>query len=122
MTQIFSARALVIDALPKRQHFPEPVISGAGGQCERVARFPNGLAFDKDETVEFRLLRLRRMVDSTAEAAIQNETSLAVGVYTTPSSGARTVASPALCFSPAEDARRITYRGADSIPREDKVK
>jgi len=70
MTQILSARAFVIDALPKRQHFPEPVISGAGGQSERVARFPNGLAFDKDEAVEFRLLRLRRMVDSTAEAAI----------------------------------------------------
>jgi len=56
MAQIPSARAPVINLLPKRHHLPEPVVAGARGQFERVARFPNCLAFDKHEAVEFRLL------------------------------------------------------------------
>ena len=121
MAQILSARAFVIDALPKRQHLPEPVVSSARGEPERIARFPNCLAFDKDQAVEFRLLRLRRMVDPSTEAAVYHETSLAFRIHTTPRSGTRTVTSPALRFSSAEDARRIVYGGANSIPREDEV-
>ena len=121
MAQFLSARAPVIDALPKRHHFSEPVVSGACGQSERVTRFPNRLAFDKDETAEFRLLRLCRMVDSAAEAAVYHETSLAFRIYTTPTPGTRAVASSTLCFPATEDARRVGYRGADSIPREDQV-
>jgi hypothetical protein len=41
MAQIFSARAPVIDLLPKRHHLPEPVVTSARGESERVARFPN---------------------------------------------------------------------------------
>jgi hypothetical protein len=121
MPHLFSTRAFVIDALAKGHHLPEPVIGGARRQPEFIARFTNGLAFEKDETAEFWLLRLRRMVDSAAEAAVQDETSLALRIYATPPPRTRTVASPALCFSAAEDARRVGYRGADSIPREDQV-
>lgn len=70
MPHSFSARALVIDVLPKGHHLPEPVISCARRQTQLIARFTNGLAFDKDETTEFWLLRLRWMVDSAAEAAV----------------------------------------------------
>ena len=121
MAQFLSARAPVIDALPKRHHFSEPVVSGARGQSERVTRFPNRLAFNKDETVEFRLLRLCWVVDSTTEAAIDHEASLAFRIHATPRSGARAVASSTLCFPATEDARRVGYRGADSIPRKDQV-
>ena len=70
MPYSFSTRAFVIDTLPKGHHFPEPVIGGARRQSELVARFTNRLALDKDETAEFRLLRLRRMIDSSTEAAV----------------------------------------------------
>ena len=56
MPHSFSTRALVIDPLPKSDHLPEPVIGGARRQPELIARFTNRLAFNKDETVEFRLL------------------------------------------------------------------
>ena len=56
MPHSFSTRALVIDPLTKRDHLPEPVIGGARRQPELIARFTNRLAFNKDETVEFRLL------------------------------------------------------------------
>jgi hypothetical protein len=121
MAQIPSARAPVIDLPPKRHHFPEPVVTGARGESECGARFPNCLAFDKNEAVEFWFLRLGRVVNSTPEAAIYDEASLALRVYATPASCARTVASPALGFSPAKDARWIEYRSPDAIPREEKV-
>ena len=70
MPYSFSTRAFVIDTLPKGHHLPEPVIGGARRQPERIAGFTNRLAFDKDETAEFRLLRLRRMIDSSTEAAV----------------------------------------------------
>ena len=121
MPHIFSTRAFVIDSLPKGHHLLEPVIGGARRQTQLIARFTNRLAFDKDETAEFRLLRLCRMVDSAAEAAIQYEAPLALEIYATPTPGTRAVASPTLRFSAAEDARRVGYCGADSIPREDQV-
>ena len=121
MAQIPSARAPVINLLPKRHHFPEPVVTGARGKSERVARFPNGLAFDKHEAVKFRFLRLGRMVDATPEATVDDEASFAVWVHATPSSGAGTISSAALCLSPAKDARRIAYRSSHAIPREEKV-
>ena len=121
MAQIPSARAPVINLLPKRHHFPEPVVTGARGKSERVARFPNCLAFDKHEAVELRFLRLRRMVDATPEATVDNEASFAVRVHAAPSSGAGTISSAALCLSPAKDARRIAYRSSHAIPREEKV-
>jgi hypothetical protein len=46
---------------------------------------------------------------------------LAIRIYATPPPRTRTVASPTLCFSAAEDARGVDDRGADSIPREDQV-
>jgi len=70
MPYSFSTRAFVIDTLPKGHHFPEPVIRRARRQSQLVARFTNRLALDKDETAEFRLLRLRRMIDSSTEAAV----------------------------------------------------
>jgi hypothetical protein len=121
MAQIPSARAPVIDLLPKCHHFPEPVVTGARGEPECVARFPNCLSFDKHEAVEFWFLRLGRMVNAAPEAAVDDEASLAVRVYATPSSRARTVASPALGFSSAKDARWIEYRSSDAISREEKV-
>jgi hypothetical protein len=65
-----STRALVIDVLPKGNHLPEPVIRGARRQIQLIARFTNRFALDKDETTEFRLPRLCRMIDSAAEAAV----------------------------------------------------
>ena len=121
MAQIFSAGAPVINLLPKGHHFPEPIVTGARGKSERVARFPNCLAFDKHEAVEFRFLRLGRMVDATPEATVDDEASFAVWVHATPSSGAGTISSAALCLSPAKDARRIAYRSSHAIPREEKV-
>ena len=121
MAQIPSARAPVIDLLSKRQHFPEPVVTGARGESECVARFANCFAFDKNEAVEFRFLRLGWVVNSTPEVAVYDEASLAVRVYATPSSCARTVASPALGFPPAKDARWIEYRSPDAIPREEQL-
>jgi len=121
MPHIFSTRAFVIDSLPKGHHLLEPVIGGARRQTQLIARFTNRLAFDKDETAEFRLLRLCRMVDPPAEAAVYHETPLAIRIYATPPPRTRTVASPTLCFSAAEDARRVGDCGADSIPREDQV-
>jgi len=121
MAQIPSARAPVIDLPPKRHHFPEPVVTGAHGESECVARFPNCLAFDKNEAVEFWFLRLGRVVNATPEAAVYDEASLALRVYATPASCARTVASPALGFSPAKDARWIECRSHHAIPREEQV-
>jgi hypothetical protein len=40
------------------------------GESKGVASFRDCLAFDEDEAVELGLLRLRRMVDSTAEAPV----------------------------------------------------
>ena len=111
----------MIDLLPKGHHFPEPVVTGARGKSERVARFPNCFPFDKNEAVEFWFLRLGRMVDATPEATVDDEASFAVWVHATPSSGAGTISSAALCLSPAKDARRIAYRSSHAIPREEKV-
>jgi hypothetical protein len=61
------------------------------------------------------------VVDSTLETAVYDEAPLAVRVYATPSSGAGTVASPALRFSTAKDTRRIADRGPDAISRKQKV-
>jgi hypothetical protein len=121
MAQIPSARTPVINLLPKGHHFPEPVVTGARGKSERVARFPNCLAFYKYEAVESRFLRLGRMVDATPEATVDDEASFAVRVHAAPSSGAGTISSAALCLSPAEDARRIAYRSSHAIPCEEKV-
>lgn len=121
MAQIPSARAPVINLLPKGHHFPEPVVTGARGKSERVARFPNCFAFDKHEAVEFWFLRLGRMVDATPEAAVDDEASFAFRVHATPSSGAGTISSAALCLPPAKYARRIAYCSSHAIPREEKV-
>jgi len=110
MAQIPSARAPVIDLPPKRHHFPEPVVTGAHGESECVARFPNCFAFDKNEAVKFWFLRLGRMVNATPEAAVYDKASLALRVYAAPSSCTRTIASPALRFSSAKYARWIEYR------------
>jgi hypothetical protein len=111
----------VIHLLPKRHHFPEPVISGARRKSKRVARFPNCFTFNKNEAMECRLLRLGRMVDSTSETAVYDEVSLARWIHATPASCAGTVSAPALSFSPAKDARWIANSGSDAISREDKI-
>jgi hypothetical protein len=121
MAQIPSARAPVIDLPPKRHHFPEPVVTGAHGESECVARFPNCFAFDKNEAVKFWFLRLGRMVNATPEAAVYDKASLALRVYAAPSSCTRTIASPALRFSSAKYARWIEYRSRDAISREEEV-
>jgi hypothetical protein len=76
----------VIQLLPKCHHFSEPVVTGARRKSKRVARFPNRLAFNKNEPVEFRFLRLGRMVDSTSETAVYDEVSLAPWIRASPSS------------------------------------
>jgi hypothetical protein len=111
----------VIHLLPKRHHFSEPVVTGARRKSKRVARFPNCFAFNKHEAVEFRLLRLGRMVDSTSETAVYDEVSLARWIHATPSSRAGSVSSPALSSSPAKDTRRIANRGSNTISCEDKI-
>jgi hypothetical protein len=117
MTKILSARAPVIDSLSERHHFFEPVIAGAHGEFERVARFPNCFTFNKHKPAEFWLFRLRRMVDAAPEAAVYDETALAVRIHATPSPRAGTVAASALRFSPAKDAHGVAYCGSNTISR-----
>ena len=121
VAQFLAAGTFVVDPFPNSKHFLIPVVAGAHRDAESVARLPNRLAIDEHQLIKRRLLRLRRVVDSSPEGPIDDEASLAIRIHAAPGSRTRTVASPALCFSAAEDARRIAYRGADSIPRKDKV-
>ena len=121
VAQFFPAWTFVVDPLPDSQHFLIPVVAGAHRDAERVASLPNCLSIDENQPMKFRLLRLCRMVDSAAKAAVYHETSLAFRIYTTPTPGTGAVASSTLCFPATEDARWVRYRGADSIPREDQV-
>jgi hypothetical protein len=43
----------MVDSLPERHHFREPSAAGTRVESERVARFPDCLAFNEYEAAEF---------------------------------------------------------------------
>jgi hypothetical protein len=121
VAQFLAAGTFVIDLLPNSKHFLIPVVAGAHRDAESVARLPNRLAIDEHQLIKRRLLRLRRVVDSSPEGPIDDEASLAIRIHAAPGSCTGAVASSTLCFLSTEDAWRIGYGGADTVPRKDKV-
>jgi hypothetical protein len=103
-------------------HLPEPTVTGAHGKPERVTGLPNRLAFNEHQAMELWFFRLRRMVDATSEAPVDNEASLAIRIHAPPTSCTGAVPSAALRFSSAEDTCRVGYRGSDAIPGKEKIK
>jgi hypothetical protein len=103
------------------RHLPEPIVTGAHGNAERVTGLPNRLTFNEHEAMELWLFRLRRMVDAASEAPVDDEASLAVRIHTPPPSCAGAVPSAALCSSSAEDTCRVGYSGSDAITGEEKI-
>jgi hypothetical protein len=121
VAQFLAARTFVVDPFPDSQHFLIPVIAGAHRDTESVARLPNCLAIDEHQPMKVGLLRLRRVIDSSPEAPIDDKASLASRIHATPASCAGAVSAPALCFSSAEDAWGIGYGGADTVPCKDEI-
>jgi hypothetical protein len=121
VSQFLAARTFVVDSLPNSKHFLIPAVSGAHRDAESVARLPNRLAIDEHQLIKRRLLRLRRVVDSSPEGPIDDEASLAVRIHAAPGSRTGTVASSTLCFPSTEDAWGIGYGGADTVPRKDEI-
>jgi hypothetical protein len=111
----------MIDLPPNGHHFPEPIVTGAHGQSERVTGLPNSLAFNEHQAMELGLPRLRRMVDAASEAPVNHKASLAVRIHAPPTSCAGAVPSTALCFASAENTCRVGYRGSDTIPGKEKI-
>ena len=70
VAQFLAAGTFVVDPLPNSKHLLIPVVAGAHRDAESVARLPDRLAIDEHQLIKRRLLRLRRVVDSTAEAAV----------------------------------------------------
>src|SRR5277367_5830330 len=68
VAQFLAAGTFVVDPLPNSKHFPIPVVAGAHRDAESVARLPNRLAIDEHHLIKRRLLRLRRVVDSSRKA------------------------------------------------------
>jgi hypothetical protein len=121
VAQFLAAGTFVVDPFPNSEHFLIPVVAGAHRDAESVARLPNRLAIDEHQLIKRRLLRLRRVVDSSPEGPIDDEASLAIRIHAAPGSCTGAVASSTLCFLSTEDAWRIGYGGADTVPRKDKV-
>ena len=67
------------------------------------------------------LLRLGWVMNSSPEAPIDNEASLATRIHAAPGSCTGTVASSTLCFPSTEDAWGIGYGGADTVPCKDEI-
>jgi hypothetical protein len=120
MAQIPSAKTLMIDLPSNRQDFPEPIVTGAHGEPERVTGLPNRLAFNEHQAMELWFFRLRRMVDATSKAP-DHEASLATRIHAPPTSCAGAVPSSALRFSPTEDTYRVAHGGSYAIPRKKKI-
>jgi uncharacterized protein YjbJ (UPF0337 family) len=112
VAQFLAAGTCVVDPLPTSKQFPIPVVAGAHRDAESVARLPNRLAVDEHQLIKRRLLRLRRVVDSSPEDPIDDEASLAIRIHAAPGSRTGTVASSTLCFPSTEDAWGIGYNGA----------
>jgi hypothetical protein len=121
VAQFLAAGTFVVDPLPNSKHFLIPVVAGAHRDAESVARLPNRLAIDEHQLIKRRLLRLRRVVDSSPEGPIDDEASLAIRIHAAPGSCTGTVASSTLCFPSTEDAWGIGYGGADTVPRKDEI-
>ncbi|HXI38498.1 MAG TPA: hypothetical protein VNH83_00900 [Bryobacteraceae bacterium] len=121
VAQFLAAGTFVVDPLPNSKHLLIPSVAGAHRDAESVARLPNRLALDEHQLIKRRLLRLRRVVDSSPEGPIDDEASLAIPIHAAPGSCTGTVASSTLCFPSTEDAWGIRYGGADTVPRKDKV-
>src|SRR5580693_8450901 len=100
VAQFLAAGTFVVDPLPNSKHFLIPVVAGAHRDAESVARLPNRLSVHEHQPVKRRLLRLRRVVDSSPEGPIDDEASLAIRIHAAPSSRTGTVASSTLCFLP----------------------
>ena len=122
VAQFLAAGTFVVDPLPNSKHFLIPVVAGAHRDAEIVARLPNRLAIDEHQLIKRRLLRLRRVVYSSPEGPIDDEASLAIRIHAAPGSCTGTIASSTLCFPSTVDAWGIGYGGANTVPREDKVK
>ena len=121
VAQFLAAGTFLVDPLPNSKHFLIPVVAGAHRDAESVARLPYCLAIDEHQPTEVRLLRLRRVIDSSPEGPIDDEASLATRIHAAPGSCTGTVASSALCFPSAEDAGGIGHGGADTVPRKDEI-
>ena len=121
VAQFFPAWTFVVGPLPDSQHFLIPVVAGAHRDAESVARLPNRLAIDEHQLKKRRLLRLRRVVDSSPEGPIDDEASLAIRIHAAPGSCTGTIASSTLCFPCTEDAWGIGYGGADTVPCKDEI-
>ena len=65
MAQFLAAGTFVIDLLPNSKHFLIPVVAGAHRDAQSVARLSDRLAIDEHQLIKRRLLRLRRVVDSS---------------------------------------------------------
>ena len=111
----------MIDLPSNGHHFPEPIVTGAHGKPERVTGLPNRLAFNEHQAMELWFFRLRRMVDATSEAPVDNEASLAIRIHAPPTSCTGAVPSAALRFSSAEDTCRVADCCSDAIPGEEKI-
>jgi hypothetical protein len=121
MAQFLAAGTFVVDPLPNCKHLLIPVVAGAHRDTQCVARFPNRLALDEHHLIKRRLLRLRRVVDSSPEGPIDDEASLAIRIHAAPGSCTGTVASSTLCFPSTENAWGIGYGGADTVPSKDEI-
>src|SRR6202161_1312242 len=102
VAQFLAAGTFVFDLLPNSKHFLIPIVAGAHRDAESVARLSNSLAIDEHQLIKRRLLRLRRVVDSSPEGPIDDEASLAIRIHAAPGSCTGTVASSTLCF-PSQD-------------------
>ena len=111
----------MIDLPSNGQHFPEPVVAGAHGYPERVTGLPDRFAFNEHQAMELWFFRLRRMVDATSEAPVDNEASLAIRIHAPPTSCSGAVPSAALRFSSAENTCWVGYRGSYAIPGKEKI-
>src|SRR5579863_1215762 len=119
VAQFLAAGTFVVDPLPNSKQFPIPVVAGAHRDAESVARLPNRLAIDEHQLIKRRLLRLRRVVDSSPEGPIDDE--LAIRIHAAPGSCTGTVAPSTLCFPSTEDAWGIGCGGADTVPCKDEI-
>src|SRR6202048_1856823 len=121
VAQFLAAGTFVVDPLPNSKHFLIPVVAGAHRDAESVARLRNRLAIDEPQLIKRRLLRFRRVVDSSPESTINDEASLAIRIHAAPGSCTGTVASSTLCFPSTEDAWGIGYGGADTVSCKDEI-
>jgi hypothetical protein len=121
VAQFLAAGTFMVGPLPNSKHFLIPVVAGAHRDAESVARLPNRLAIDEHQLIKRRLLRLRRVVDSSPEGPINDEASLTIWIHAAPGSCTRTIAPSTLRLPSAEDARGIGYGGADTVPCKDEI-